>query len=219
MVTSGGSLTELQKRVLDAVAGVEPPFVLSGGGALAGVYLGHRTTRDLDLFWRNQARLDDLPRAIETRLRANGLAVTTLQSTPAFVQLRVSDGASVVIIDLVAEPTASLETPHRYRISSAEILVDSPQAILTEKLCALLERAELRDLIDVEALVRAGHDANAAIADAPRRDSGFSPLTLAWVLREWNVKAIASSMNVDDAVAERLAAFRRELIERLTTLQ
>jgi len=55
--TSGGKLDELQKRVLESLAAVRPPFILGGGGALAGVHLAHRKTRDLDLFWREQAQL------------------------------------------------------------------------------------------------------------------------------------------------------------------
>jgi hypothetical protein len=86
------------------------------------------------------------------------------------------------------------------------------RAILVEKLCALLERSELRDLVDVEALVRNGEDLDMAIRDAPLRDSGFSPLTLAWVLRELDVKSSGSA-----ADAERLDAFRERLIARLVT--
>ena len=93
----------------------------------------------------------------------------------------------------------------------------TPHAILTEKLCALLERSELRDLVDVEALVRSGEDLNSAVADAPRRDSGFSPLTLAWVLRDWDVRKIAPSAGVSDTDAETLEHFRQSLIDRLIT--
>src|SRR5258705_8408166 len=65
--TSGGKLDELQKRVLDSLAAVQPPFILGGGAALAGVHLAHRTTRDPDLFWRDQTPFGDIPRLIEAR--------------------------------------------------------------------------------------------------------------------------------------------------------
>jgi len=48
---SGGRLSSLQRRVLKLLAGLSPPWTLSGGGALVGFYVGHRETRDLDLFW------------------------------------------------------------------------------------------------------------------------------------------------------------------------
>ena len=215
MVISGGKLDELQKRVLEALAAVRPPFILGGGGALAGVHLAHRKTRDLDLFWRDQTQLGDIPGLIEARLTEEGLSVSPIQRSPLFVQLRVTDAASVVVIDLIAEPASSLEPPWHCRIGRSEILVDTPHAILTEKLCALLERSELRDLVDVEALLRSGEDLASAVVDAPRRDSGFSPLTLAWVLRDWDLKKIARSAELSDDDAEVLERFRQSLIDCL----
>src|SRR5687767_3419782 len=49
-------LTPLQKAVLRAFFARERGFHLTGGAALAGYYLGHRRTDDLDLF-----ALDDAP--------------------------------------------------------------------------------------------------------------------------------------------------------------
>jgi len=111
MTSSGGKLTPIQKRVLETVAATEPRFVLSGGAALAGVHLGHRDTRDLDLFWRNRERLEEIPTMIEQRLSHAGFTVQTLQTSPAFVQLRVADDRSVVVVDLIAEAADNLETP------------------------------------------------------------------------------------------------------------
>ena len=75
----------------------------------------------------------------------------------------------------------------------------------------------MRDLIDVQALVESGEDLDSALAAAPRRDSGFSPLTLGWVLRDLDVNGLAGSLGFGDDVAERLDAFRRSLVERLVT--
>lgn len=202
-------------RVLDALAGLDPPFVLTGGGALAGVHLGHRTTRDLDLFWRNRDRLGDLPGVVEQRLTNHGLSVRSLQKSPAFAQLHISDGSSAVTVDLVAEPSDAIEQAETHTIGNEKILVDSKRAILAEKLCALLERAEVRDLIDVEALLKRGESLEIAVADAPRRDTGFSPLTLAWVLRDLNVTVLAARAGLGGDAAQRLDEFRTSLIERL----
>lgn len=215
MDSSGGRLNRIQRRVLESLTDIEPPFVFSGGGALVGVYLGHRTTRDLDLFWRRRATLDDLSHAIEHSITAAGLSVEVLRTSPAFVQLRVSDINDAVVVDLIADAADNLEPPVRQRVGDAEILVDTPGAILAEKLCALLERSELRDLIDIEALVRSGEDLETAISKAPRRDSGFSPLTLAWVLRDLDIRVLAPSAGLDDSAATRLDAFRLWLIDSL----
>jgi predicted nucleotidyltransferase component of viral defense system len=215
LATSAGKLDALQLRILETLAAVEPRFVLSGGAALAGVHLGHRTTRDLDLFWRLRDDLGDLPRVIEHRLESSGLSVTTLQTTPSFVQLRVTDKEFAVVIDLISEPMDAVDTAEAHLVGRSQILVDSPRSILAEKLCALLERSELRDLIDVDALMRSGESLDVAIADAPRRDSGFSPLTLAWLLRDFDVYRLAKADGVNDTDAKHLDAFRQKLIDRL----
>jgi hypothetical protein len=54
-----GRLSNLQERVLVALAGIEPPWTLSGGAALAGFHTAHRETRDLDLFWQRSRELGD----------------------------------------------------------------------------------------------------------------------------------------------------------------
>lgn len=215
MESSRDSLTALQHRVLEALTGFEPAFVLTGGGALAGVHLKHRETRDLDFFWRPLEQLGELPRQIDERLVAHGLSVTTLQSAPSFVRLRVADEGSSVIVDLVADLAHTADPPSIQQIGDASVLVDTPREILANKLCTLLGRAEIRDLIDVEALLAAGYDFEVALADAPLKDGGFSPLTLAWVLRDVDVKTMARAVGIDDPTAMRLDAFRQSLIERL----
>jgi len=54
-----------------------------------------------------------------------------------------------------------------------------------------------------------------AIASAPKKDGGFSPLTFAWVLQNFDVQSMAEATDVPQAQRERLDRFRRDLIERL----
>jgi len=212
---SGGRLTDLQWRILGVLAGVQPVWTLTGGGALVGIYLQHRTTKDLDLFWHGQAQLDELPREVRERLSNAGLEATVLQSGMTFFQLRVSDGTDVCVIDLVADPVPPIETPNRIPIQDSSIEVDTPQEILVNKLCALLGRAELRDLVDVQGLLASGTDLKRALADAPRKDAGFSPLTLAWVLRDIRPKVLGRLAGLDEEQAMSLETFKEHLIAEL----
>jgi hypothetical protein len=41
---AGGNLTPLQWRSLEILGGLEPPWTLTGGGALVGFHLQHRVT-------------------------------------------------------------------------------------------------------------------------------------------------------------------------------
>jgi hypothetical protein len=83
------------------------------------------------------------------------------------------------------------------------------------KLCALLGRAELRDLVDLRALLEQGGNFEQALRDAPRKDGGFSPLTLAWVLKETSPVPAARTMGWTEAEIRELSAFHSRLIEKL----
>lgn len=211
-------LTPLQHRILRLLAGLTPPWTLTGGGALAGVHLGHRTTRDLDLFWRARPGLDYELAEAQARLRADGLAVDVLRTAPMFGELRVTDGDDVCIVDLVAEPFPAIAPPERVTVAGVEILVDSRHEILVSKLTALLGRTEVRDLVDVRALIESGADLVAALRDAPKKDAGFSAVTLAWVLETFEPGPLAAALGWSAEDTARLDAFRRQLVDRLTAL-
>jgi len=213
---SGDKLTPLQRRILRVLAEMTPRWTLTGGGALAGVHLGHRETRDLDLFWRNRAELGELVANALAVLRADGLDTQVLRTAPAFGELRVSDATDTCIVDLVAEPFAALAPPEQAVIEGAAIAVDSRHELLANKLATLLERSEIRDLVDVKALVDAGGDLDAALGDAPKKDAGFSPLTLAWVLKGYDARPAAKALGWNASQVEELLAFRQWLIDRLT---
>lgn len=211
-------LTPLQRRILRALTALTPPWTLTGGGALAGVHLGHRTTRDLDLFWRARPDLGSATNDAQALLRAGGVDVVALRSSPAFAELRVSDGGEVCIVDLVAEPFPAVEPPLSATVGDVTIAVDSMHEILVAKLAALLGRTELRDLIDVDALLKAGADLTAAVRDAPKKDAGFSAVTLAWVLNTFEPAPLARAIGWSETDIGSIEAFRRQLVERLTRL-
>ena len=113
------------------------------------------------------------------------------------------------------ERASALEDPVRFEIAGSRILIDSPHEILVNKLCALLSRSELRDLLDVKALVENGIDLDRALADAPRKDAGFSPLTLAWVLKGFQLRVLGGELGLGNAELEEIAKFQASLVERL----
>ena len=107
-----------------------------------------------------------------------------------------------------------VEPPKLFDIGEA-IHVDTPHEILVNKLCALLGRAELRDLIDLQQLLARGGNLEQALRDAPRKDGGFSPLTLAWVLKNTDPAPLARAMGWGEAQIEGLSNFHAWLIDRL----
>lgn len=211
-------LSLLQRRILETLASLEPRWTLTGGGALAGVYLGHRRTRDLDLFWRERRSLGAIVTDAQALLTEAGFDVALLRTSPTFAELRVSDTADVCIVDLVAEPFAAIEPPRQASVGSVVIAVDSQHEILVSKLTTLLGRMELRDLVDVRALLDAGVDFDRAMRDAPRKDGGFSAMTLAWVLEGLDLRPMASVLGWSADETAKLDAFRLALIDRLVRM-
>lgn len=202
-------LSVLQRRILDLLAGFDPPWRLTGGAALVGFHLGHRATRDLDLFFHGRAVLDTIPAEVESTLRAAGLHVRVEREAPGYRRYVVEDGAERTIVDVVAEPVAAVAPPVEV---APGIFADSKYEILVNKLTALLGRSAIRDLVDVGALLAAGEDLDRAITQAGEKDAGFSPPTLAWLLDQLPVEALAASSGLDPLP---LLEVRDRLVRRL----
>lgn len=182
-------LSTLQRQVVLALAGLEPQWALPGGAALVGVHGVRRVTRKVDLCFHGLSELGELCDEVSRRLTARGFELVSLQASRASCRYGVSRAGESVVLDLIAESVPVVEPPVRVDWGGAQILVDTPHEILVNKLGALLHRSELRDLSDVCDLLEAGGDLERALRDAPRKEAGFSALTLAWLL---NGLALAS---------------------------
>ena len=210
-----GRLSSLQQRILEALAELQPTWTLTGGGALVGFYTKHRETRDLDLFFHHQTSLGTVVGDASERLASAGLSVASLRSSPTFAQLSVGDGSDTVVLDLVADPTPIAEVASQQVIGSTKILVETPHQLLVNKLCALLSRSELRDLVDVRALLDAGGDLLRALPDCPKQDAGFSPLTFSWAVKGIAIDKLARALSWPTDEIDALSTFRDDLVDRV----
>lgn len=208
-------LAPIQLEVLRVLASLRPRWTLTGGGALAGIYLHHRHTRDLDLFWQGHEELGRLPGEVEATLRAAGFEVNRIETAAAFVRLDVRRGEQATVLDLVADAVAVITTPREWDLGGASIQVDDPHEILVNKLNTLLSRTELRDLVDVEALLATGGDLERALVDASTKDGGFSALTCAWALSQLPVERLGRVAGLTSEATAHLLAFRDALAARL----
>lgn len=173
-------LTPLQLEVLHAFCARAPRFFLTGGAALAGFHLGHRDTKDLDLFTTTDS-LEDGERALRQVASEIGAGVEAVQTAPDFRRRVVRRGTDLVVVDLVRDRAPQLVDPKPVWDG---IPVDPPEEILANKLSALLGRAEIRDLVDVRALELSGLSLTDALAAGARKDGSLTPGQLAWVLSQ-----------------------------------
>ncbi len=173
-------LGALQQRFLQAFFTSEKRFFLTGGAALAGFYLGHRETHDLDLFTLVDA-MDEGSHSVATAAEGMGAKLESIQTSPDFRRFVLTLESEAIVINLIRErvPQVAANKP-----VIGIIVVDPPEEILANKLCALLGRAEIRDLVDVRALELAGYSIESALPAAASKDAGLTPGQLGWVLSQ-----------------------------------
>jgi hypothetical protein len=205
-------LTPLQRDLLEAFFQRESRFFLTGGAALAGYHLGHRETADLDLFTTSDL-LTSGQAALQGAVAVLGASIERLHTAPDFHRQLVRRGRDAVVVDLVHDRTPQGPQP---KMGFGAIRVDPPTEILANKLCTLLSRAEIRDLVDVLALEKAGYRAEEALRLAMQKDGGLTPAQLAWVLSQIT---LGEDARIPGGLAvEELRAFVADLIARLTRL-
>jgi hypothetical protein len=206
-------LTPLQRELLEAFFELPQPFFLTGGGALAGFYTGHRTTLDLDLFAAPPSDLASGVRALLSAAAAIGAVARQQRGGPDFGRFSIERGEELTVVDLVIDRVPQL-VPEKPMVGA--IRVDALREIAANKLCALVGRSELRDLIDIRELLGAGFDLEALLEDARSKDGGADPATLAWLLSEFPIpNSVASLLG---QTSEDLSAFRDDLVARLLRL-
>jgi len=163
-------LHELAARIgLDATASYG--FALAGGYAIQAHGFLVRKSEDVDLFTTAGAP-GGFTAGVDAALaayRAAGLMVTvgTFNATFARIYLDAPDGEQVRVefgVDRPAHPPVTL---------SVGPVLDQDDAV-ANKVTALFGRAEVRDYIDVAAILRSGRYRRAALIDmAQETDPGF----------------------------------------------
>ncbi|MHB1846696.1 MAG: nucleotidyl transferase AbiEii/AbiGii toxin family protein [Deltaproteobacteria bacterium] len=206
-------LTAPQRELLVAFFARETRFFLTGGAALAGFYLGERTTEDLDLFAVPGADLAEAEAILRGAAEACGAAVLPVRSYPDFRRLLATRGEERCVVDLVIDRAPPLgQEKERF----GDVRVDGVREIAANKICTLLSRSEIRDLVDLRGLLAAGADLEQALSDAERKDGGADAGTLAWVLDE--IALTPEARLPGGTSATELDAFRQTLVRRLRAL-
>lgn len=131
-----------------------------------------------------------------------------LRRAPAFRRFLLQGRSESVSVDLVRDEAPQVHS----KIDG--IFVDPPEEILVNKLCTLLSRVEIRDLVDVRMLEQAGYDPIAALPSAERKDGGVTASQLAWILSSFPIPTNEAELH--GVPREELVRYRDSLIERLS---
>ena len=136
-------LTPLQRAVLRQFFAREHDFYLTGGAALAGYHLGHRTTDDLDLFTPDLEAFIRGRFVLETVAGEVGASFQIRQDTPLFRRFVLTHEGGGLVVDLVCDRAGGTAAERPERDGAR---VDTCEAILANKLTTIVGRAEERDL-------------------------------------------------------------------------
>jgi len=155
-------LPDAQSAMWDALApSFDLNFVLYGGTAVA-LRLGHRTSLDFD-FFRDGALDKDQIRDRFSFMRSAKIVQDALNTLVASTgQTQVSFFGNISIGRINAPSLTD----------DGVLLVASPEDLLATKLKAILDRADVKDYIDMAALLRAGVSLERSLAGFAQMFSG-----------------------------------------------
>jgi len=171
-------LYPLQDEVLGALSAAETGFYLSGGTAASRGYFQHRFSEDLDIFVNDDSSFVLWAARFVDRLAARSEWHTRVLLREArFVRLEVTSGETLLKVEMVNDVPAHIGSvtvhPQLGRL-------DSPENILANKLTALSDRDEPKDLADVWGFCcRLGLPLARALDDASSKAAGLFPPALA----------------------------------------
>ena len=170
-----------QDEVLAALRDYETEFYLTGGTGASRGYLGHRLSEYLDLFVNDDPRFVLwAERAIKAWGQLGGTSLQISQRDERFFRLVAQRGDLSLKIDLVNDVPSRVGQVRDHPLLGR---LDSPENILSNKVGALIDRREPKDLADVWAFcTKMGLSLASALDGAQGKAAGVFPPDLARVL-------------------------------------
>ena len=182
------ALTPLKKDFLKEFFAIEDRFFLTGGSALGIFYFDHRFSYDLDFFtvnedidWKHvESNLHVVCKKIEAEIEP-------ITKSPSFQRFKLTRDKEHEIIDFVIEWVEQIN-PKKNIIDGMQ--VDTLEEIGINKICTLLGRTEIKDIIDLYFLSINGFDIIPHIDMAMKKDGGLDPATLSYIISEIKIKEL-----------------------------
>ena len=202
------ALTALKKDFLKAFFDRNQAFFLTGGSALGVFYLQHRLSYDLDFFSTDERiewhLLDNEVRSISGAIGAICEAITT---APTFRRYELKRKSEREILDFVIEMTPQIDVQKEH---FGRLRVDTLREITVNKICTLVGRCEIKDLVDLFFLGKRGYAVRDHLAEARRKEGGLDPAMLSFILARTIVDKVPDYV-LEPIDLEELRTFVRNL--------
>jgi len=126
-------------------------FRLTGGTALSAFYLEHRVSEDLDFFSPEQVPFYSLERVLKAMECVSEISYTKKFDRNLF-QIKLQD-ASPLKVEFTFYPLKNIESLHTIE----GMRVDSFLDIIVNKLCAIADRLDVKDFVDLYWALKKGN--------------------------------------------------------------
>ncbi|MBI2343994.1 MAG: nucleotidyl transferase AbiEii/AbiGii toxin family protein [Deltaproteobacteria bacterium] len=207
-------LTDLQKLAMQlffAVPDLKRYFYLTGGTALAGFYLHHRYSDDLD-FFTHSIEIASIERVVEDCWVAGKLSVVKERSSPTYRRYRLNGELQ---IDIVRDVDMRVGAPQLHGIC----LVDDPKNIAVNKITAIYGRLDAKDYVDLRLLLtRYEYDFFELFRHAQQKDAGLELFQWAKIIADVDTFTVLPRM-IDPVAPSELQKFfhvlRKEIVSHL----
>jgi hypothetical protein len=195
-----------QDRVLQVIGQVETEFYLTGGTAASRAYLNHRYSDDLDFFVNDDDRFGLwVERVIQAVAHQAGWECQVLLKELRFARLNLIEGDLALKLDWVNDVPARVGEIRNHPVLGR---LDSPENILANKITALIDREEPKDLADIWGFCCVLKlPIRDAISNANSKAAGIFPADLARLLcsvtvTDWETVRWISAPPLDSFLAQ-----------------
>ena len=210
-------LYPLQDDVLRMLSSIDTGFYLSGGTAASRGYLEHRFSDDLDLFVNDDPSFGLWSSRLIDRLASHpGWVTRVMLREPRFVRVELDTSPVILKIEMIDDVPS-----HVGAITTHPRLgrLDSAENILANKLTALADREEPKDVADIWGFCcRMGLSIGAALDSADSKAAGLFPPDLARRLLNTTVDDWRLIRWIDAPAPEAFLADLRRVGEELLQL-
>ncbi|MDI6774762.1 MAG: nucleotidyl transferase AbiEii/AbiGii toxin family protein [Verrucomicrobiota bacterium] len=173
------AITPLKRDFLKGFFAACRDFYLSGGSALGIFYLEHRLSYDLDFFTGRPVNWMVLGNTVTGVAAAIGARLESITAAPYFHRYSLQRGSEKEVLDFVVEQTRQLD---QEKEEFGGIRVDTLREIGVNKICTLIGRCEMKDVVDLYFLSKRGLSIREHFAEAKTKEGGLDPAMISLFL-------------------------------------
>jgi predicted nucleotidyltransferase component of viral defense system len=210
-------LYPLQDQIFKLLENLQSLFYLTDGTALSRFYLQHRYSDDLDFFLNDHPEFGlYLNRMLNSFQEQTDLQTKIVLRADRFCRLLISKNETDLKIEFVNDVPSHVGDLNSFSLYSR---VDNIQNILANKFCAVLDRDEIKDVVDILYITRAHKISfEEMFVYANSKAAGIFPPYVAERLYNINWQDLQDIKWIHPPLIEELAVHNNKLIENILGL-